>query len=100
MNFTLGSVCPWFSSNIKGRWPKEGTTTELERGAGEAKTGAEVVEAATTGRVWEASPRIAAPAIANKTTAGRMRLHSRPVPNPRRFSLTSSSEIFKSGGEE
>jgi hypothetical protein len=33
-----------------------------------------------------------APTITSSKAAGMMRIHSRPVPNPRRFKLTSASE--------
>ena len=57
-------------------------------------------DGALIARGWEPSDSVAAPAITSISAAGTTRFHNRPVPNPRRFNLTSSSEVFNSGGEE
>src|SRR6516162_8262057 len=101
MNWTLGSVWPRLGSNINERCPKLTEAAAGTEAAGCFARGASEAEVSVTvlpGR-YERDRR-ATPAATSTRDAGKRRLHNRPVPNSRRFNLTCSSELFKSGGEE
>src|SRR5215472_3128571 len=51
-----------------------------------------VIEFALGDGLWEPRTRTPVPTAISSNNAAMMRVHNRPVPNPRRFNLTSASE--------
>ena len=51
-----------------------------------------LIEFALGDGLWEPRTRNPVPTAISSNSAGMIRVHNRPVPNPRRFNLTSASE--------